>query len=139
MGIAKSRLTVLCQDAFWIGLYERQCGGTYEICKVTFGAEPRDREVYEFFLHHWRELSFSPPSTVDPDPDRQISPKRLQRLVRKQTEPVGMGTKAQQALKQWQEQRKTERRDASRARKEEERDRKFALHLERKKQKHRGH
>lgn len=36
-----ARLTILFEDTFWTGLYERECGGTYEAAKITFGAEPR--------------------------------------------------------------------------------------------------
>ena len=41
-------LTVLFEQPFWIGILERSGEGRYEACKVTFGAEPRDAEVYDF-------------------------------------------------------------------------------------------
>ena len=53
-------LTVLFEDPFWVGLYEREGNGTYRVCKITFGAEPKDYEVYAFLLEHWRQLAFSP-------------------------------------------------------------------------------
>ena len=53
-------LTVLFEDPFWVGLYEREGNGTYQVCKITFGAEPKDYEVYAFLLEHWRQLPFSP-------------------------------------------------------------------------------
>ncbi len=40
----KSRLTVFFEDPFWVGLYEREDGGSYEVCRVVFGAEPKDKE-----------------------------------------------------------------------------------------------
>lgn len=33
---------------FWIGVYERFDEGYYEVCKITFGSEPKDYEVYDF-------------------------------------------------------------------------------------------
>ena len=139
MGIARASLTVLFHDSFWIGLYERECGGKYEVSHVTFGAEPKDYEVYAFLLKNWHRLEFSPSVSAAAHAERRINPKRLQRQVRKQTEQTGVGTKAQQALKLQQEQKKTERKTRTREQKEAEKDRQFALRQEQKKQKHRGH
>lgn len=55
-----STLTILFQGPFWIGLYEREGGGNYQVCRIVFGAEPRDQEVYLFLLEQWRKLRFSP-------------------------------------------------------------------------------
>ena len=41
----KSSLTILFEAPFWIGLYERTYSGKYEVCKITFGSEPKDYEV----------------------------------------------------------------------------------------------
>ncbi len=38
---ARSSLTILFENPFWIGLYERIDGDKYEVCKITFGAEPK--------------------------------------------------------------------------------------------------
>ena len=56
----RSTLTILFQDPFWIGLYEREDNGQYQVCRIVFGAEPRDQEVYLFLLENWRKLRFSP-------------------------------------------------------------------------------
>ena len=40
---------------------ERTDNGKYEVCKITFGSEPKDYEVYEFLLKNWHKLKFSPP------------------------------------------------------------------------------
>ena len=55
-----ARLTVYFEDPFWVGLFERGGGGTWEACKVTFGPEPKDHEVYAFLLENHRRLQFSP-------------------------------------------------------------------------------
>ena len=59
--VCQSSLTILFEAPFWIGIYERSCNGKYEVCKITFGAEPKDYEVYEFLLKNWHKLKFSPP------------------------------------------------------------------------------
>lgn len=38
----KSSLTVMFEAPFWIGVYERFDEGYYEVCKITFGSEPKD-------------------------------------------------------------------------------------------------
>ena len=55
-----ARLTVYFEDPFWVGLFLRGGGGTWEACKVTFGPEPKDYEVYAFLLENHRRLQFSP-------------------------------------------------------------------------------
>ena len=63
-----AKLTILFEDPFWIGLYERIYKNKLEVCKITFGKEPTDGEVYEFMLKNWRKLRFSPPvKGVKPD------------------------------------------------------------------------
>ena len=60
MNTSASSLTILFEAPFWIGLYERESNGRYEVCKITFGAEPKDYEVYDFLLKNWSALKFSP-------------------------------------------------------------------------------
>lgn len=92
-------LTILFEEPFWIGLFERLDGHKYEVCKVTFGAEPKDYEVYEFILRKWYELKFSPSLSHKTESARKINPKRLQREIKNSLQNTGIGTKAQQALK----------------------------------------
>lgn len=56
-----AKLTVFFEEPFWVGLYQRWSGPKLEVAKITFGAEPKDGEVYQFLLEHWKRLSFSPP------------------------------------------------------------------------------
>lgn len=136
--VMKSSLTILFEDPFWIGLYERIDDGKYEVCKITFGAEPKDYEIYDFLLKNWHKLKFSPPVKADRGEEYKISPKRMQREINSQLENKGIGTKAQQALKLQHEQTKMERKTRSREQKDAEKERKFALRQEKKKAKHRG-
>ena len=96
---SKSSLTILFEAPFWIGIYERSCYGKYEVCKITFGAEPKDYEVYEFLLKNWHKLKFSPPIQAEVIAERKINPKRMQREINSQLQDKGIGTKAQQALR----------------------------------------
>lgn len=134
----KSSLTVLFEEPFWIGLYERFEHGQYEVCKVTFGAEPKDYEVQEFLLKNWHKLRFSPAVHTEITAERKINPKRRQREVSSQLQNRGIGTKAQQALKLQQEQNKMEKKLQSREQREAEREQRYAMRQEKKKAKHRG-
>lgn len=42
MGTRMVRLTVLFEPPFWIGLCEREEDGQYAVCRIVFGAEPRE-------------------------------------------------------------------------------------------------
>ena len=136
--IPQSSLTILFEAPFWIGIYERTDNDKYEVCKITFGSEPKDYEVYEFLLKNWHKLKFSLPIQAETAIERKINPKRLQREIHSQLQNEGIGTKAQQALKLQHEQCKLERKLKSREQKEVEKDRRFAIRQEKKKAKHRG-
>lgn len=134
----KSSLTILFENPFWIGLYECIEGDTYHVCKITFGPEPKDYEVYDFLLKNWYGLKFSPPVKTAQVEEKKINPKRMQREINSQLENKGVGTKAQQALKLQQELRKVKKKSQSREQKETEKERQYALRQEKKKAKHRG-
>lgn len=136
--ILQSSLTILFEAPFWIGIYERTDNDKYEVCKITFGSEPKDYEVYEFLLKNWHKLKFSLPIQAETAMERKINPKRMQREIHRQLQNEGIGTKAQQALKLQHEQCKLERKIKSREQKEAEKDRRFAIRQEKKKAKHRG-
>ena len=70
--------------------------------------------------------------------EAHCNPKRMQREVRKQVQDAGIGTKSQQALKLQQEQLKTKRKTAGREQREVDKERKFELKQQKKKEKHRG-
>lgn len=135
---AKSSLTILFENPFWIGLYERIDGEKYEVCKITFGAEPKDYEVYDFLLQNWHKLKFSPPVKTDRMIEHKINPKRMQREINSQLKYKGIGTRAQQALKLQHEQSKIERKSKNREQKDITKKYFFALRQEKKKAKHRG-
>ena len=126
------KLTVYFEDPFWVGVFERTQNGTLSVCKITFGAEPKDYAVHAYVLH------FSPALSA-----RQhvqcSNPKRRQRQVQKQLSGAGVGTKSMQALAAQREQLKTERKQQSRAQQEAEQQRRFEQKQRKKLEKHKGH
>ena len=137
MDKVSGKLTVFFEEPFWVGVFERVSDGKLSVCKVTFGAEPKDYEVYHFVLKNYYRLRFSPAAAIDVK-EAGRSPKRVQREVRKQVQHTGIGTKSQQALKLQQEQLKTEHKIVSREQREAEKQRQFELKQQKRKEKHRG-
>ena len=111
----KASLTVFFEDPFWVGVFERIEDGKLSVCKVTFGAEPKDYEVLDYILHHYYELVFSPAIETE---IRQAAdnPKRRSRNARKHLENT-----------------------ISRKEREAEAQRRFVMKQEKKKEKRRGH
>jgi hypothetical protein len=54
------KLTVYFDDPFWVGVFERIEDEKLSVCKITFGAEPKDYEILEFVLKYYSQLKFSP-------------------------------------------------------------------------------
>ena len=85
MDKVSGRLTVFFEEPFWIGLFERISKGKMSVCKVTFGAEPKDYEIYNFVLKKYYHLRFS--SAVATDVKEAVrNPKQVQN--------TGIGTKS---------------------------------------------
>ena len=125
-------LTVYFEDPFWVGIFEREEAGRYSACRVVFGAEPRDFQVYDLIISRFHGLRFGP---ALPDEGRE-----RRRKHRSRNDPrEGVGTKAQQALQAQREAARTERKILSREEREAEAARRFARRREKKREKHRGH
>ena len=131
------KLTVYFDDPFWVGVFERLENGRLSVSKVTFGAEPRDYEVWEFVLKAYGQLKFSP--SVDAGIRKEASnPKRMQREAHRQTACTGIGTRSQQALQLQREESKLEWKTVSREMRRAEEVRRFEQRQQKRKEKHRG-
>ena len=133
------KLTVFFEEPFWVGVFEKLEGTMLETSKTVFGAEPKDYEVYDFINQNYYGLRFSSPVHVDLNPEVKVNPKRLQRVIKGETENRGVGTKAQQAIKLEYEACKVERKKLSKIQREEMKQQKFERRQEKKKEKKKGH
>lgn len=138
MDAERGTLTVFFEGPFWVGVFERISGGKLSVCKVTFGAEPKDYEVWDFILKHYEALKFSPALETEVKQTAD-HPKRRQRSIRKQLQTAGVGTRSQQALQMQREEMKTQRKRISKEQRENEKQRRFDLKQQKRKMKHRGH
>lgn len=131
-------LTVYFEDPFWVGVIERIEDGKLSAAKITFGAEPKDYEVWEFVLDCYYKLDFSP--VISAGVKRVAgNPKRRQRDVKKQLQRSGTGTKSQQALAAQREQIKNERIKYGKEQRNAEKQHRFDLRQQKRREKHKGH
>lgn len=134
------KLTVYFESPFWVGVFEERMNHQISTCKVVFGTEPKDYEVYDFVLKNYEHLKFSNFMPIDEKKiETKINPKRLQRMVKKQTTQMGIGTKAQQSLKAEYEANKIVRKQITRDEKERIKKERFQQKQQKKKLKKRGH
>lgn len=138
MDTTYGKLTVFFEGPFWVGVFERISNGRLSACKVTFGAEPKDYEVWDFVLRQYGKLKFGPEMKTEV---KQLTenPKRRQRSAKKQLQTAGVGTKSQQALQMQREEQKTERKQLCKERREAEKQRQFDIKQQKRKARHRGH
>lgn len=136
--LLESKLTIFFDEPFWVGVFEELDGDKLSVCRVVFGAEPTDAEIYAFILRCFNHLQFSSPIKTEIK-HKADNPKRRQRNAHRQLEKTGVGTKSQQALQKQYENNKTERKKKSREQKEAEKQRQFELKQQKRKEKHRGH
>lgn len=60
MSKVTGKLVVFFEDPFWVGVFERIESEKLSVAKITFGAEPKDYEVWEFVLKYYDQIPFSP-------------------------------------------------------------------------------
>lgn len=137
MNKVQIKLTVLFDGSFWIGVFERTIDNNLEVAKVTFGAEPKNIEIYNFILYKYQHLKFSNGISIEQKTQKEMNPKQMQRLIKKQINK-SLGTKSQQALKLQQEQNKIKRKTLSKQKKQKLLKLKCEMKQKKRQQKHKG-
>lgn len=135
----ETRVTIIFEEPFWIGIFERSVDAEYEVAKYVFGREPKDVEVYQLIIEGYTKIRFSTPIKGEKQTTKKVNPKKLKKCISREVNQQYMGTKAQQALKQMHEEGKEARQTKHKVLKEAEAQRKFELKQAKKKLKHRGH
>lgn len=136
------KVTVLLENYFWVGIFERNDSEGYAVARKIFGGEPTDAELYEFVLAHFDELKFTEPQEFKLVIKRK-NPKRMQREVKREMEKTKKGltstTHAQEVLRLDLEKNKKLKKTISKAEKEDRLEEKFQQKQAKRKKKHRGH
>lgn len=130
--------TVLFQPPFWVGIAERWEAEGYSAAKVVFGPEPTDAQIYQWLEWEWHRLNFSPAAEGERPAAERKNPKRAQREAQAATRDRGVSTRAQEALSRQREQEGLARKRAGRSRREQERQGKYLLRQQKKREKKRG-
>lgn len=130
-------LTVFFEDPFWVGVFERLEKSKLSVCKVTFGAEPKDCEVFQYVINNYDNLNFSKIIRTE-SKHKADNPKRRIRIINKQLGATGISTKSQQALSAQREEFKNEKLVIGKLQREADKRRKFYLLQKKRKEKHRG-
>lgn len=131
-------LTAFFEEPFWVLVFERIIDTDLEVCKVTFGSEPKDIEIYKFVLSNYNNLKFSDKVEFH-SKAKKTNPKRIRRAINKQLKvDIGTSTKAREALKLQYEQNKLKYKSLKKTKLEEQKQIKFELKQQKKKQKHKG-
>ena len=131
------KLTVFFENPFWVGIFEDFENDNLSVCKVTFGSEPKEYEIYDFILKKFYNLRFSNEMKSN-FREKAKNPKRRQREIKKELQSKKFLKKSEEILKLQYEENKKERKVKTKQEKELEKQRKFLLKQEKKKQKHKG-
>ena len=137
MEIVSIGLTVYFEDGFWHGLFEQEYEGTYQVCRVTFGQEPKEDEILRLIQTQFVRLSFSPEVTVKQHVKIK-NPKRLQRAVKKQVKQK-VSSKSQELLQLQYDERKKHSKQQSSLQKQLLKQEKFERKQQKRREKHKGH
>ena len=131
------KLTVFFENPFWVGIFENFENDNLSVCKVTFGSEPKEYEIYDFILKKFYNLRFS--NAMESNFSKKIkNPKRRQREIKKELQSKKFLKKSEEILKLQYKENKKERKIKTKQEKEAEKQRKFLLKQKKKKQKHKG-
>ena len=132
------KLTVYFETPFWVGVFEICENSKLSAIKITFGAEPKDNEIYAFVLNNYTRLKFSPQVEIYLKKETQ-NPKRLKRKIQNELKRTTFsGTKSQQALKKMQEQTKLQKREKVKRERQKEQQFRYEQRKQLRKSKHKG-
>lgn len=136
----QARLTIVFEEGFWIGYFERSAGGEYRAARHVFWSEPGLAELKEFLLSRdYDRLVWTRSRPADLAREARVNPKRRSReIARSQREGV-VASKARQAVQAEYETRKSERKSARARIRGEVREERFQERREKRKRKLRGH
>jgi hypothetical protein len=132
--------TVFFEDPFWVGVFSLNGPNTAKYCRVVFGKEPSDIELYQYFLRNYYLLEFSEFVSIE-DPKIAIkNPKRRQREISKELHSRMGSRKSYEAVKlALQQNQKKQKQAAKKVNKEARNNYIFDLKQQKYKEKHRGH
>jgi hypothetical protein len=132
--------TVFFEDPFWVGLFTISEAVEARYCRVVFGKEPSDAELYEFCRKNFYRLNFSDSIETAPQSISIKNPKRRQREISKELRGKSYARKSYDAVKQSIQQNKKQAKRKEKKQKRTSLDDHIFLVKQRKyKEKHKGY
>jgi hypothetical protein len=134
--------TVYFDGSMWLCVCERVTSQGLQACRIVFGSEPKEYEIFAYLQRHYFELDFSPTVDADLRPSRgskHINPKRLKRLAARAMSNDAISTKAQEALSRGRDHAKISRSKVSKSQRLSDNARRRTLRTEKHREKHKGH
>lgn len=134
-------VTIVFESPFYKAIFENYSNQVYSFATLNLGtSEPKIQKIYNFVLFNWNQLKFYETDAISKLEHKKVNPKRLQRLVKKQTAGSNqIGTKAQLALQKQHEEIKKNSRRSRAIDKQEQKEIKFEKKQNKRMEKHRGH
>lgn len=135
---ASIKIRVLFEDPFYIGIFERVENNRIYVAKVTFGKEPKEKELNMYLNENYHKLKWSLSDEVYIEKDIK-NPKRKQREAKKELSKKTIGTKSQNAIKKQYEEGKEAKKKRMKERKDIKEKVKYEIRQNKRKEKHKGH
>lgn len=134
----KITFTILFEDPFWVGVFEREEQRSLAAARVVFGSEPSGAEVYQWLLeHYYQDVHYSSATLAIKTRFKGVSPKRAQREAK--AAYTHSTNKAQETLRLELEKNKKQRKQKSKEEHEAEKEYKYSLRQKKAKEKRKGH
>lgn len=139
----ENTVSILFIPPFWVALFEQVTNAQYSVARLVIGpSEPTPKELYVFLLQLDRKLlQYTTPEQSTGSPKKSVNFKRMQRQIKKATTDCQHKytySKAHEALKIQQEQKKQEKKSNAKRKREYNKERKFELKQQKKKMKLKG-
>lgn len=132
-------MTVVFEQPFYKGIFERFDEDQYAIAKINLGTVlPKTRDIYQIILTDWNRISFTNVGKISMKAHK-MNPKRRQRNAQKQIHARFQGSKSQQAIQLTYENQKKNFRKQKHNQILKQKKQQFEIRQLKKKQKHRGH
>ena len=132
------KIKILFENPFYIGVFEKAENNKIYVAKVTFGKEPKEKELNVYLNENYYKLEWQ--LSDENFKDNEIkNPKRRQREARKEMLKKTVGTKSQNAIKKQYEENKVLNKKKAREDKEVLDKLKYELKQKKRKEKHKGH
>ena len=128
------------EEGFWVGYFERSCGGEYSAARYVFGPEPGAAELSAFVLvNGFDQLVWTRSQPSGLEATLEKNPKRRIREIARSMHDSRAASKARLAVQVELEVRKVERKAIRAAQKALIKDERFLERREQRKCRRRGH